>query len=294
MNRLSFALIAAIVGLAVPARSQGPKPGTPAFDACAKAHGAGAAAECRELYDNPCTPDAEKFCPGKTPGTPEELDCMRSHNGELAPACTSWAKNRVGNGPCMADSQKFCPGLKDDSRQRYDCMLKNYDDVSPRCRAIMKKSRKARGGTKGGTKGAATNIFGDVEPDDLLRYGLIPELVGRLPVSVPLESLDEDSLVRILKEPKNALTKQYQKLFELEDVTITFEESALKAIATKAISRGTGARGLRAILEEMLLDTMFDLPSRDDVIEVRVTEACVLNKAAPLLELSGKRQKKEA
>ena len=142
--------------------------------------------------------------------------------------------------------------------------------------------------------GKKTNIFGDVEPDDLLRYGLIPELVGRLPVSVPLESLDEDSLVRILKEPKNALTKQYQKLFELEDVTITFEESALKAIATKAISRGTGARGLRAILEEMLLDTMFDLPSRDDVIEVRVTEACVLNKAAPLLELSGKRQKKEA
>jgi ATP-dependent Clp protease ATP-binding subunit ClpX len=142
--------------------------------------------------------------------------------------------------------------------------------------------------------GKKTNIFGDVEPDDLLRFGLIPELVGRLPVSVPLESLDEDSLVRILKEPKNALTKQYQKLFELEDVTITFEESALKAIATKAITRGTGARGLRAILEELLLDTMFDLPSRDDVIEVRVTEACVLNKAAPLLELSGKRQKKEA
>jgi ATP-dependent Clp protease ATP-binding subunit ClpX len=142
--------------------------------------------------------------------------------------------------------------------------------------------------------GKKTNVFGDVEPDDLLRFGLIPELVGRLPVSVPLESLDEDSLVRILKEPKNALTKQYQKLFELEDVKITFEESALKAIATKAISRGTGARGLRAILEDMLLDTMFDLPSRDDVIEVRVTEACVLNKAAPLLELSGKRQKKEA
>jgi ATP-dependent Clp protease ATP-binding subunit ClpX len=143
--------------------------------------------------------------------------------------------------------------------------------------------------------GKKTNIFGDVEPDDLLRFGLIPELVGRLPVSVPLESLDEDSLVRILKEPKNALTKQYQKLFELEDVTITFEESALKAIATKAISRGTGARGLRAILEEMLLDTMFDLPSRDDVIEVRVTEACVLNRAPPLLELSGgKGQKKEA
>ena len=151
-----------------------------------------------------------------------------------------------------------------------------------------------KGGTKGGTKGAM-NVFGDVEPDDLLRFGLIPELVGRLPVTVPLESLDEDALVRILKEPKNALVKQYAKLFELEDVQITFEESALKAISKKAIERGTGARGLRAILEELLLDTMFDLPGRDDVIEVRVTEASVLNKTPPLLELSGgKRQKKEA
>ena len=147
---------------------------------------------------------------------------------------------------------------------------------------------------KGGTKGVM-NVFGDVEPDDLLRFGLIPELVGRLPVTVPLESLDEDALVRILKEPKNALVKQYAKLFELEDVQITFEESALKAISKKAIERGTGARGLRAILEELLLDTMFDLPGRDDVIEVRVTEASVLNKTPPLLELSGgKRQKKEA
>ncbi len=141
---------------------------------------------------------------------------------------------------------------------------------------------------------AVTNVFGDVEPDDLLRYGLIPELVGRLPVTVPLESLDENALVRILKEPKNALTKQYAKLFELEDVRISFDEGSLKAISKKAIERGTGARGLRAILEEMLLDTMFDLPGRDDVIEVRVTEATVLNKTPPLLELSGKRQKKEA
>jgi ATP-dependent Clp protease ATP-binding subunit ClpX len=148
---------------------------------------------------------------------------------------------------------------------------------------------------KKGGAGGTTNIFGDVEPDDLLRYGLIPELVGRLPVTVPLESLDEDALVRILKEPKNALVKQYAKLFELEDVQITFEESALKAISKKAIERGTGARGLRAILEEMLLDTMFDLPGRDDVIEVRVTESTVTNKTPPLLELSGgKRQKKEA
>src|SRR6267143_1730977 len=91
------------------------------------------------------------------------------------------------------------------------------------------------------------NPFGDVEPDDLLRYGLIPELVGRLPVTVPLDALDEEALVRILTEPKNALAKQYQKLFDLEDVRLTLEKDALKAIAAKAMKRGTGARGLRAI-----------------------------------------------
>ncbi|MDQ8163144.1 MAG: ATP-dependent Clp protease ATP-binding subunit ClpX [Gemmatimonadota bacterium] len=136
--------------------------------------------------------------------------------------------------------------------------------------------------------------FAAVEPDDLLRFGIIPELVGRLPVCVPLEALDEDTLVQILKEPKNALTKQYQRLFDLEDVKITFEESALRAIAGKALRRGTGARGLRAILEETLLDTMFDLPTRDDVVEVRVTEAAVLHGGPPLLEIAPQRQKKEA
>ena len=138
------------------------------------------------------------------------------------------------------------------------------------------------------------NPFTEVEPDDLLRYGLIPELVGRLPVMVPLEALDEDALVRILKEPKNALTKQYHKLFELESVHISFDESALRAVAGKALKRGTGARGLRAILEEILLNVMFELPSRDDVVEVKVTEACVLNGAPPMLEIAPKRQKKEA
>ena len=136
--------------------------------------------------------------------------------------------------------------------------------------------------------------FAEVEPDDLLRYGLIPELVGRLPVCVPLEALDEDALVQILKEPKNALTRQYQRLFDLEDVKISFEESALRAIAAKALKRGTGARGLRAILEETLLDTMFDLPTRDDVVEVKVTEASVKQGGSPLLEIAPKRQKKEA
>ena len=141
---------------------------------------------------------------------------------------------------------------------------------------------------------AQTKMFSEVEPDDLLRYGLIPELVGRLPVTVALEGLDEESLVRILKEPKNALTKQYAKLFGLEDVKITFDEGALAAIATKALKRGTGARGLRAILEEVLMEVMFDLPGREDVVEVKVTESCITNGTQPLLEISPMRRKKEA
>src|SRR5207244_1552906 len=139
------------------------------------------------------------------------------------------------------------------------------------------------------------NPFAEVEPDDLLRFGLIPELVGRLPVAVALESLDEESLVRILKEPKNALTKQYAKLFELEEVKLSFEDSALRAVAGKALKRGTGARGLRAILEEILTDVMFELPTREDVVEVKVTEASVMNSGTPpLLEISPQRKKKEA
>jgi ATP-dependent Clp protease ATP-binding subunit ClpX len=138
------------------------------------------------------------------------------------------------------------------------------------------------------------NAFSEVEPDDLLRFGLIPELVGRLPVTVPLEGLDEDSLVRILQEPKNALTKQYTKLFDLEEVKLTFEPSALRAVAQKALKRGTGARGLRAILEELLTDVMFDLPTREDVVEVKITESSVLNGTAPLLELAPTKRKKEA
>ena len=140
----------------------------------------------------------------------------------------------------------------------------------------------------------AKNAFSEVEPDDLLRFGLIPELVGRLPVTVPLEGLDEESLVRILQEPKNALTKQYTKLFDLEEVKLTFEPSALRAIATKALKRGTGARGLRAILEELLTDVMFDLPTREDVVEVKITESSVMNGTTPLLELAPTKRKKEA
>ncbi len=138
------------------------------------------------------------------------------------------------------------------------------------------------------------NPFLDVEPDDLLRYGLIPELVGRLPVMVSLEQLEEQSLVRILLEPKNALTKQYKKLFDLEDVGITFDPEALRAIAQRAIKRGTGARGLRAVLEESMTDIMFELPSRDDVREVIVTKECILEGRPPLLVTERTRAKKEA
>ncbi|MEZ4585157.1 MAG: ATP-dependent Clp protease ATP-binding subunit ClpX [Gemmatimonadales bacterium] len=127
------------------------------------------------------------------------------------------------------------------------------------------------------------NPFAHVEPDDLLRFGLIPELVGRLPVSVPLQSLDEEALVRILVEPKNALTKQYDKLFELESVGLTFDEEALRAVARKALKRGTGARGLRAILESVMTDIMFELPTREDVTEVVITAESITDGKPPLV-----------
>jgi len=121
-----------------------------------------------------------------------------------------------------------------------------------------------------------SNILKTVEPGDLVQYGLIPEFVGRLPVVATLEELDEEALVEILTEPKNALVKQYQKLFEMEGSAIEFREDALKAVATKAMTRKTGARGLRSIIENVLLDTMFDLPSTDNVIKV-VIDANVIN-----------------
>ena len=138
------------------------------------------------------------------------------------------------------------------------------------------------------------DILRYVEPADLQRFGLIPELVGRLPVSVPLEELDEDSLVRILREPKNALTKQYRKMFELEGVGLTFDPASLHAIAKKTMKRGTGARGLRAVIEELMRDVMFEVPSRHDVREVVVTAECIDAGAPPLLVLHPGAQVKEA
>ncbi len=138
------------------------------------------------------------------------------------------------------------------------------------------------------------NPYMDVEPEDLLRYGLIPELVGRLPVVVSLEALDEDALVKILVDPKNALTKQYKKLFDLEGVGLTFDKEALRAVAHRALKRGTGARGLRAILEDMMTEIMFELPGREDVREVVVTEESVTQGRQPLVVTERARQKKEA
>ena len=138
------------------------------------------------------------------------------------------------------------------------------------------------------------NIMRWVEPEDLQRYGLIPELVGRLPVTVHLEELDEQALERILEEPKNALVKQYQKMFELEGVGLTFDRKAIKAISRKALERGTGARGLRSIIEGIMRDLMFEIPSRTDVSEVIITSECVEQGTAPLLLLDAEEQKLEA
>ena len=136
--------------------------------------------------------------------------------------------------------------------------------------------------------------YADVEPEDLLRFGLIPELVGRLPVMVSLAALDEDALMRILTEPKNALTKQYERLFELEDVGLTFDPEALRSVAHQAISRGTGARGLRAILETIMTDLMFELPDREDVREVVITRESVTEGRPPLVVTERARTKREA
>ncbi|MGX1305455.1 ATP-dependent Clp protease ATP-binding subunit ClpX [Amorphus suaedae] len=125
-------------------------------------------------------------------------------------------------------------------------------------------------------------LFHDVEPEDLLKFGLIPEFVGRLPVIATLEDLDEAALVQILGEPKNALSKQYGRLFEMEGVELTFHEDALAAIARRAIERKTGARGLRSIMEEILLDTMYELPGLEGVREVVISQEVVEGKARPL------------
>jgi len=146
--------------------------------------------------------------------------------------------------------------------------------------------------------GARTEVEGSlmqwVEPEDLQRYGLIPEIVGRLPVSVHLEELDEEALIRILQEPKNALVKQYQKMFELDGIGLTFAPEAISSIAVKTLDRNTGARGLRSIIENTMRDIMFEIPSRSDVREVVITRECIDDGVPPLLVLHAEEQALEA
>ncbi|WP_288819773.1 ATP-dependent Clp protease ATP-binding subunit ClpX [uncultured Corynebacterium sp.] len=125
--------------------------------------------------------------------------------------------------------------------------------------------------------------FRDVLPEDLVRFGLIPEFIGRLPIIASVTNLDEDALVRVLTEPKNSLVRQYQHLFDMDGVRLTIDDEALRAIAAKAISRNTGARGLRGIMEEILVPVMFEVPERDDVAEVIVHKECITDGAAPEL-----------
>ena len=126
-------------------------------------------------------------------------------------------------------------------------------------------------------------IYAQVLPEDLLKFGIIPEFIGRIPVVATLDLLDEDALMQILKEPKNALVKQYQKLLELDDVELEFRDDALRAIAKKAIERNTGARGLRSIVESTMMECMYEVPSRDDVKKVIVTKEAVEGKEQPIL-----------
>lgn len=136
-------------------------------------------------------------------------------------------------------------------------------------------------------------ILSKILPVDLLKYGLIPEFVGRVPIIVTLDALDEEALMRILTEPRNALVKQYQKLFELDGVTLEFKEDALRQVAQEAISRNTGARGLRAILEDIMLDTMFDIPSREDITKCVITREVISKKEEPILVTVDKKKKRE-
>ncbi|WP_124057419.1 ATP-dependent Clp protease ATP-binding subunit ClpX [Vaginisenegalia massiliensis] len=136
-------------------------------------------------------------------------------------------------------------------------------------------------GNASGKLDDSKTIMQQITPEDLLKFGLIPEFIGRLPIMAALEKLTEDDLVAILTEPKNALVKQYKRLFELDDVELEFEDGALRAIAKKAIERNTGARGLRAIIESIMMDIMFDVPSREDIHRIVISEENVLGKGQP-------------
>jgi ATP-dependent Clp protease ATP-binding subunit ClpX len=132
-----------------------------------------------------------------------------------------------------------------------------------------------------------------IETEDLLKYGLIPEFIGRIPVIVSLDALEEESLIRILQEPKNALVKQYQKMFRVDGVELSFEKDALIEIAKQSVIRNTGARGLRSIVEKVMLDVMYDLPDRNDVEKCIITKEVITNGITPTLVLVDKSKKKK-
>lgn len=164
-------------------------------------------------------------------------------------------------------------------------------------KVIRDRSEKSGIGFNAEVKSKHSKSFGtvlkDLEPEDLVRYGLIPEFVGRLPVIATLEELDADALVRILTEPRNSLTKQYGKLFEMENVEVDFREDGLRAIAEKAMQRKTGARGLRSILESVLLDTMYNIPSQDNVSKVVIDGSVITGDSEPLLVYENEPSKAE-
>ena len=137
------------------------------------------------------------------------------------------------------------------------------------------------GSVKSKKEKSSTKIYSDVGPHDVIKFGLIPELVGRLPVIVTLENLDRDALISILSKPKNAILKQYQKLFKIDDIELEFTDEALNMIADRAIERATGARGLRSIMESVMLDIMYEAPSMENIIKVIVNEDCVKNGTKP-------------
>ncbi len=139
-----------------------------------------------------------------------------------------------------------------------------------------------------------SQVIAEVQPEDLLKFGLIPELVGRLPVIATMTELMQEDLVRILQEPKNALTKQYQKLFDFEGVTLRFTTGALEAVAAKALKRKSGARGLRSVLEEAMLEVMYELPSEENVTECVINEQVISNGDYPVLLFENKENKKSA
>lgn len=156
---------------------------------------------------------------------------------------------------------------------------------------VGKKSMGFGADIKSSSEKLMGELLKELQPEDLLKFGLIPEFVGRLPVLVTLEELDSDALVKILTEPKNALVKQYKELFNMDDVELEFEDAALELIAKKAIERKTGARGLRSIIEESMLDIMYEIPNREDIEKCIITKETIENKGEPTLVLSDRKKK---